>query len=182
MGALEKETKVRTRNTKIKKAVLQSIATAGVLGVALVAPNVLKLFKIKNNNDKKIYINSVVGKLIKSGLLEKDKDGISLTRKGERELEKIGDVIIKPKKWDGKWRILIFDISETKKSIRDSMRRTLIAIGFVKLQNSVWVFPYDCEDLIMLLKIDLMVGKDMLYIIADKIENDSVLKSRFGLH
>jgi DNA-binding transcriptional regulator PaaX len=105
-----------------------------------------------------------------------------LTKKGERELEKIGDVITKPKKWDGKWRILIFDITETKKSTRDNIRRTLINIGFIKLQNSVWVFPYDCEDLITLLKVDLMVGKEMLYIIADKIENDSILKGRFGLY
>ncbi|MFA6226918.1 MAG: hypothetical protein WC631_00320 [Candidatus Paceibacterota bacterium] len=181
---LEKEIKIKTRNTKIKKAVLQSIATAGILGVALVAPNVLKLFRIKNNNDKKIYINSVVSKLTKSGFLERGKNGISLTKKGERELEKIESrdyKIQKPKKWDGKWRILIFDISETKKYTRDSIRRTLMMIGFIKLQNSVWVFPYDCEDLITLLKVDLMIGKDMLYIIADKIEHDSVLKSRFGL-
>lgn len=184
MGTLETEVKKKTKNIKIKKMILQSIATVGILGVALVTPNVLGLLKIKNNRYKKRYVDSVVNKLIKNGLLEKGKDGISLTKKGEKELEKIESKnyeIKKPKKWDGKWRILIFDISETKKTTRDNIRRTLMMIGFVKLQNSVWVFPYDCEDLITLLKVDLMVGKDMLYIIADKIEHDFEIKKRFGL-
>jgi len=57
----------------------------------------------------------------------------------------------------------------------------LKAIGFVQLQKSVWVFPYDCEDLIILLKADFKVGKDVLYMIVDKIENDREIKKVFNL-
>lgn len=96
-------------------------------------------------------------------------------------MESIDYHICKPKKWDGKWRILIFDISEKRKRDRDKLRFILRSIGFFKLQNSVWVYPYDCEDLINLLKTDLHIGKAILYIVADKIEYDINLKKRFDL-
>ena len=50
-----------------------------------------------------------------------------------------------------------------------------------RLQDSVWVYPYDCEDIIGLLKTDIGVGKDLLYMIADEIENDRHLRENFGL-
>ena len=61
------------------------------------------------------------------------------------------------------------------------MRSTLNRLGFVKLQNSVWVFPYDCEELVVMLKSNLFLGKDVLYMTVDNIENDKWLKETFGL-
>src|SRR3990167_4278610 len=87
----------------------------------------------------------------------------------------------KPKRWDGKWRVLIFDIPQTKNLLRDKLRRTLMAIGFIRLQDSVWIYPYDCEDLITLLKTDFRVGDQMLYMIVDSLENDDQVKEDFGL-
>ena len=49
------------------------------------------------------------------------------------------------------------------------------------LQDSVWLYPYDCEDLVTLLKADLKIGNAILYIIAEKIENDSHLKAHYHL-
>ena len=87
----------------------------------------------------------------------------------------------RPKRWDRKWRILIFDIPEYRKGLRDKIRRTLGVIGFVRLQDSVWVYPHDCEDLIAFLKADFRVGKDMLYMIVEELEGDGHLKRHFGL-
>lgn len=56
-----------------------------------------------------------------------------------------------------------------------------MTLGFVRLQDSVWVYPYDCEDLITLLKADLKVGKDVLYVVADRIEYDQPLRTLFDL-
>ena len=61
------------------------------------------------------------------------------------------------------------------------MRRMLVAMGFLPLQRSVWVYPYDCEDVIVLLKADLRIGKDMLYLIVDELENDKWLRKEFDL-
>ena len=54
-------------------------------------------------------------------------------------------------------------------------------MGFLRLQDSVWVFPYDCEEVIALIKADLRIGKDVLYTIVEKIENDKPIKKHFDL-
>ena len=87
----------------------------------------------------------------------------------------------KPKKWDRKWRVIIFDIPEKKRKIRDQIRVLFKTAGFYLLQDSVWVYPYDCEDVLTLLKSDLGVGKNILYLIVEEIENDRHLREFFDL-
>lgn len=47
------------------------------------------------------------------------------------------------KRWDGKWRIVIFDIEEENKRVRDLFRRKLKELGFGGFQKSVWISPHD---------------------------------------
>lgn len=54
--------------------------------------------------------------------------------------------IQKPRKWDGKWRVVVFDIPEEKRKIRNALRTRLKNLGFHELQRSVFVFPYPCDD------------------------------------
>src|SRR3989344_2297817 len=49
-------------------------------------------------------------------------------------------------RWDGKWRILIFDVPEKIRGKRDFLRRELIDFGFYPLQKSVWVYPYNLPE------------------------------------
>jgi len=117
-------------------------------------------------------------------LLVSDNGKLRLTQKGEsvlRTLEARNYAQQKPSRWDGKWRVLIFDIPEYRKSTREKIRRTVMEIGFIRLQDSVWIYPYDCEDLLTLLKADLKVGKDLLYMIVDSLEGDAKIRLFFGL-
>lgn len=187
MGEIERKHKKKQRRSNIQSIVLRTVSLSGVLAVSLLAPNAIKVFKdlglIKNKRHNEIIKNSK-NRLVEKGLLYFKNGFLELTDKGEKELERLENTdwkIDKPKKWDGKWRVLIFDIPEYRKSTRDKVRRTLISIGFVKLQNSVWVYPYDCEDTITLLKSDFKIGKDLLYMIAHSIENDGQLRQLFGL-
>lgn len=50
------------------------------------------------------------------------------------------------KEWDGKWRIVVFDIPEQKRLIRNLFRRNLKKWGFKSLQKSVWVSKKDVID------------------------------------
>lgn len=50
---------------------------------------------------------------------------------------------ITKKKWDGWWRLVIFDIPEQKRNTRDAYRKRLLNLGFGKLQQSVWISPND---------------------------------------
>lgn len=53
--------------------------------------------------------------------------------------------------------------------------------GFVRLQDSAWIYPYDCEDLIALAKANFRIGVNVLYMIVEKLEHDKYLREHFGL-
>lgn len=188
MGTLEESGRRKTKRKNIKSFVLSTVGIAGVLGIAMVAPNVLgamgKLGLMPGRRQKEV-INRARDRLLRQGLLIREGGYLHLTPKGERairlfEARKSGTT--QPRKWDGKWRILIFDIPEYRRPLRNKIRQTLLAIGFVRLQDSVWIYPYDCEDLVALLKADFKVGKDVLYMIVEELEGDRRIRQLFGLH
>ncbi len=190
MGKLENEVRLARRKSTIKKIILGSVAAAGLLAVAALAPNVIQVLdQIQGKKRKSLWqrmaVDTARRRLIDKGFLEYGKRGfIQLTTAGRKELERLETSeykILIPKRWDKKWRVIIFDIKEERKSLRNKIRQTLVALGFKHLQDSVWVFPYDCEDLITLLKADFKIGKDLLYLIVEKIENDKSLKNWYGL-
>ena len=58
-----------------------------------------------------------------------------------------------PKRWDGNWHVILFDIPIGKrKSIRNSFRHKLRELGCYQFQRSVWVHPFPCEAEIAFLK------------------------------
>lgn len=192
MRILEKESKNKSRKENIQKAILSGIATVGLLSMAVVAPNalqVLKFFGIEPKNKwQKYNVNHSIKRLKDRGLIcfEQTNKGtfMHLTAKGEEKLRRfrlLDYKLMKPKKWDRKWRMLIFDVKEERKRTRDKIRFTLNRIGFLRLQDSVWVYPYDCEDFVTLMKADFKIGKDLLYLIVDTIEGDVTIKNHFKL-
>lgn len=109
---------------------------------------------------------------------------ISLTEEGKKRARKyqIDDLKIeKPKKWDGNWRIVIFDISTLTNIKRAALRGKLKELGFYKLQQSVWIHPYGCRKEIQLLKEFFGLSKKELRLIIGKIEEDKFLQKRFNL-
>lgn len=189
MGMMEKKNTKAIRRTKINTAIIGVVAVAGVIAVAAIAPNLTKLFGGSKYLRQRLYQSrSRIAYLIAQGYLVVEKEEgvkrVRLTGKGEQFAALIQDGEVspkKPRKWDGKWRLLIFDIPERRKKIRGQVRSTLIMLGFMRLQDSVWVYPYDCEDYMIILKADLKIGKEVLYIIADQIEYDKPLRRHFNL-
>jgi phenylacetic acid degradation operon negative regulatory protein len=51
-------------------------------------------------------------------------------------------------KWDGKWRMVIFDVPELNRPLRAKLRKRLIDEKFGCLQQSVWITPRPCEQMI----------------------------------
>ena len=87
----------------------------------------------------------------------------------------------KPTHWDGKWRVVIYDIKEDRKRMRRELREALMHFDFVLIQKSVWVYPYPCESLLATIKADFKIGKEVLYMVVDTLENDKWLRSHFHL-
>lgn len=187
MGKLEESGGRKTRRRDLQQVILQTIATAGILSIGLLAPNVLKALDklgfIPTRRQKE-YISSSASKLVKRGLLFYDGKIYRPTITGQSLLRRwqFADFKLnKPKKWDEKWRVIIFDIPEKKRRVRDQIRSLFNRAGLHRLQDSVWVYPYDCEDILTLLKTDLAVGKYVLYLIVDELENDKHLREEFDL-
>ncbi|RLC40247.1 MAG: hypothetical protein DRH33_00520 [Candidatus Nealsonbacteria bacterium] len=176
----------------IVKDILKWIAAGGMIVIASSSPyfinNLLNTRKRFCKYPRK-KLSDTFSSLKRQGLINIERKNhqiyISLTEKGK---EKAGWMqvdslkIKKPKKWDKKWRIVMFDISQLKKSHREAFRGKLKELGFYPLQKSVWVYPYPCEPEIELLKefFGFSFG-EMRLIVAEKIEKDYELKRHFGL-
>lgn len=95
---------------------------------------------------------------------------------------KLNEMSIKePKQWDGKWRVVIFDIADQKRNHREVFRKRIKSLGLFPLQESVYVYPYPCFDQIEFLRQISGVGLEAKYILANKIEDDESLRNHFRL-
>lgn len=138
--------------------------------------------------DKKA-LNRSIKNLYRSRLIKsiRNKDGtftLILTQEGKRAAltYKAHAIQIKPmEKWDKKWRVVLFDIPEKSRVIRDALRRALIRAGFFEYQKSVFVHPFECRDEIDFI-IEFFSAKPYTrYIIADSLDNEFHLKKYFQL-
>ncbi|MEK7101661.1 MAG: CRISPR-associated endonuclease Cas2 [Patescibacteria group bacterium] len=191
MGKLEQSVRWERRLGALQQAMLTAVVLGGVVLVAATIPNVAQLLRFFPGFKKGARFNykakSVLGRLADKGcIVFVEKNGkryARITEKGERmlqlETEKV--TMTKKRKWDRRWRIVIFDIPERRKSVRTKLRRYMQEYGFVRLQDSVWVYPYDCEDLIALVKASFRIGADVLYMIVERLEHDKHLREHFSL-
>ncbi|MBI4059665.1 CRISPR-associated endonuclease Cas2 [Candidatus Giovannonibacteria bacterium] len=86
----------------------------------------------------------------------------------------------KPKRWDKKWRLVLFDIPEAKKKIRDALRRKLKDLGFHEFQKSVFVCPYPCRDEINFV-INFFDIADHVWYLETRLVPDYVFRKKFKL-
>ena len=127
--------------------------------------------------------------LRKKGLIIIEKQGkdirMYLTKKGEVEAGRyqIDDLYVKKqKKWDKKWRVIIFDIPENHRIKRDLFRSKLKEMGFLQFQKSVWVYPYPCEKEINLLRDFFgLKNRNLIVLTVEKIEADEKLRNIFEI-
>lgn len=87
----------------------------------------------------------------------------------------------KKRLWNGKWFLVFFDVPETQRVKRDKLRKFLKKLGFYQYQQSVYLFPYECEKEVLLIKRILEAGKYIKYIIAEQIEDEEQAKIYFQL-
>lgn len=87
-------------------------------------------------------IDEAVGRLVKKGVVEGDKKrGLRLAPAGVDVKKSLYQE--RQKDWDGRWRVVIFDIPEVQRRVRDGLRLELKKLGFGQWQRSVWVTPFN---------------------------------------
>lgn len=122
-----------------------------------------KLIQQKNLNGKIIFI---------------------LTQEGKKSAERFYffntfSSFKKPRCWDHKWRIVLFDIPEDDYKFRDIFREHLYAFGFKKMQQSVFIFPFPCEKIIQKLVDFYKASKYVQIITAEKITKEKKFLQTF---
>ena len=190
MGTLEEKSRKRRTKENIQRAILLTLGGIGLVAWIALAPNTLQLLKFAFPGRIFNYrLRSAANRLVAKGQVEWVEQGgkkfLRITDKGRKGFEfeqaKVALLTRKQKRWDGKWSMDAFDVPERRRRVRGRLRAVMREIGFARLQDSVWIYPYDCEDFIALLKAELKIGKDVLYAIADTIEYDKRLRTHFKL-
>ena len=133
-------------------------------------------------------LKRAIKRLYESKLVEEkqNKDGsvtLVLTENGKKKVltYQLDEMRIKkPEKWDRKWRVVLFDIPEDRKKIREALRYHLKNLEFYEFQKSVFVHPYDCKNEIDYLIEFYDIRKFVRFILADEIDNELRLKQYFG--
>ncbi len=140
---------------------LQVIGYGAVLASLFIAPNigqVLKPFLRSTPRERRDWerrrVREALARLHKQRYVRFEQKGsetyIVVTEYGKQRLRKFEFNAItlppEPRRWDRRWRIVIFDIPETKKRQRSIFHDKLQEIGFLTLQKSVCIYPYPCED------------------------------------
>jgi len=190
MGNIERSAKKKRRKRDIQRAVLTAVGTAGLLASIAVAPNAMRLLEWTGALSRLRYrTKTVLGRLKQKGEIEfiKEDGGtfVRLTKRGEKSLAMVQETMRitnhRPRKWDRRYRLVMFDVPEKRKRTRDLLRREMREVGFLRVQDSAWLYPYDCEEFVALLKADLHIGKDVLYAVVEEIDNDTWIRKHFDL-
>ena len=184
------------RYSELTKKILLGLAVGGIVLAAPIAPGVLLALKLfqgqteaqKNREEKKkaweMFLRLKRNRLV---IVKEKGDGtflVELTEEGKRKVKEIRlqDLRpLKPQKWDGLWRIVIFDIPNKRKPTREALRRKLKEWNFYQFQESVWVCPWPCEKEIEFV-VELFGAYPFVHLIeAKRIANDVRLRTYFKL-
>ena len=183
----------RNRRNEIVRAILVALSIVGILSVALVAPNALQVL-LPNSAKRRRKINPwdikrALRKLLDEGYVEKvqrrGNSFIQVTGEGKRKLIEIelqNARIKTPAKWDGRWRLVFFDIPHDERLTRDAMRRKLKELGFLQIQKSVYLHPYECYAIIQAMQDFYQIKPHFHYAVIEKIEHSKTYLKHFNLN
>lgn len=174
------------------KDILKVLAGVGAIGLIFVFPGAaagIASLIPGGSSYSRWGIKKAIRRLEKQKFVttKENEDGsitVKITQKGmTRALTyQLDDLQLKkPKRWDGKWRVVIFDVPEKFRRLRDIFRMRLGQLGLYLLQESVYVSPYPCFNEIEFLRELYGVSFNVRYLLVEKIEEDSALRSHFEL-
>ena len=174
--------------------ILGGLLVLGTFAALAVAPGLAQLvpyLSIKKRITKKdkMSLYSAFSYLRKRGYVRCDYRGnqlyISLTKQGKKLAGKyqVDDLsLARSRKWDGLWRILIFDVKKKDRLKREALRGKIKELGLYQLQKSVWLYPYSFDQEMRLLRSSFgFTPQEMKMITANGVEDDEKIREHFKL-
>lgn len=137
---------------------------------------------------QKYAITRALKGLKETGLVESHSSGqreyARLTREGKKKAHSLkleNDTTLVNPSWDGRWRIILLDLPESRKNQRESLRYLLKKAGFVCLKNSAWISPYPFEHLFSNIKRDLNLTTELMIVVTHSTdsETEKILRKEF---
>jgi len=185
----------RFKKGELAKTIL--LATGAIVGIGtvmiipplgLTLKAIIEAIEERGFKPSKKQLRATLGKLQNKGLVSLKEEGeevlVAFTEEGKKivlryQFEKM--VIPKPKKWDGKWRGVVFDIPEKKRRARNVLRNKLKTLDFYQLQKSVFIHPYECEREIQLIVKVFEIEPYIFFFRADFSNIPLKVKRKFDL-
>lgn len=129
----------------------------------------------KRKKIKEITIRQSIRRLRRHGFVEKNNGQYRLTLKGKNLAQRLLEAKnMINKKWDGKYRVVIFDIPEEKSGHRNWLREELYLLEYKLLQKSVFIGKHPLpKNLIKIIK-RKKIGNYVNYILAEEVYKNIV--------
>ena len=152
----KKYTNIKKITNITMRAFVKTAGVAGAAGIIVVAPNATQAITLVAKKIKKKQPKRFSEQVKNSGYfsvqkIDDNRYAITLTPKGQSMNTK---VLFEDYKipingaWDNKWHLLMFDIPEQYRLVRDTLRYKIESLGMVLIQNSVYVYPYDISEFV----------------------------------
>ncbi len=105
------------------------------------APQVKKIFSLPADSPRS---RGTIRQMLTDRVIEKDETGVyTITEAGLKELSlSFPYVRFSVFEWDGKFRIVSYEIPEKKRALRDSLRREVAGWGLGPWHRSFWLTPH----------------------------------------
>jgi len=188
-----KHTVPKEKPSTLSQAILLTLFAAGALLVLSSPQGIRRLlagvgYEMKRRRERERFIWSLAYLRRKQYLTyRQEPDGtikIELLEGGKRRAFRYKlDVLTLPKskRWDGKWRLIAFDVPEWKRKGRDALREKIKKLGMVRLQKSIWAWPYECQNEIDFLTELFGIGPYVHCFVTESITSEKFLKYKFNL-
>ncbi|MDO8552342.1 MAG: hypothetical protein Q7S01_02295 [bacterium] len=185
---------IKTLNNKSRRErtvqVLKMIAIGAlIIGIGAVPSpramsKLLSELALGDNQRNRKYAGRKIRELKKRGYLEEHGVRYAVSDKGQEILsrEHITNLVIpRPRKWNGKWHFIMFDIPLTDSYARQALNKILLGMGLVQYQQSVLIYPYPIKETVLHVCRFYKVARYVSFVTAEDIDGFDKLKRQFGL-
>ncbi len=129
----------------------------------------------------KKYLKQSMSRLIERGFIVSEKSHFRITSDGISYFKKLATKEKRKIQWDGKWRIISFDVPGDYSKDRNRLRGLLQGFDFYQLQKSVWVCPNSVAGDFWKLIVGLNLHRFCKAMVVEIIDGDEHIKKHFRI-
>ena len=176
----------RDRTIQILKLIALGVLLIGI--GASPPPNaiarILKEMMMKDTRENRRYVQRKIKELDKRGYTSKRGSAYAVSPRGMRLLneDQLWDMTVPvPKRWDGRWHFVMFDIPVRCSKARKDFGACLHSLGLHTYQHSVFVHPYPIREIVQKVAAFYSVLPYVSFAIAESVDGEATLKRHFNI-